>query len=553
MRFGVRFGAGLLRLRFPGRLPLGLFGPFGFRQLFPARLLFQVIFVIALVILDSAILDFPDAVHNLVDEVAVMADDEHRAVENLQSRFHRLLGQDVQMVRRFIEDQEIGTVHYELQQHKARFLSARQCTNLLIDIVAVEHHAPQEGPCLFVRQPVFGQEIVKDGLFGIQPFVTLGEIADPDAVADLRFPSQGLHLAQDGAQQRRLAAAVGPDEADLLAPAQDQAGILDEHLVAVSRTQAVQDEDAFGALRGFRQPQGEGFIFHRFFQAFQPVQARLASPGHLTLDARLEAADIGLLLGDVVLLGLIGRLFGLDLDFLFHQILGVVARERLQAAALHFEDARRHVVQEGTVMADHEQAAAEIVQVLLQPFHHADVQMVRRFVKNEEFRRTHEGRRQHKARLLAAGQAFRRLLPHGFRKGQAEEDLLQVRLVVVPVQILVALRCPGIGVEHLLVPRRGGLFQLRQFSPQLQDFRVGMEQEVPKGLRPEAVETLFHIPCLQPCLKSDGAAVGVIRIQQAFEQRRLAAAVDAHQPDMFALGHSETDIFEDFVRAEGFC
>ena len=179
--------------------------------------------------------------------------------------------------------------------------------------------------------------------------------------------------------------------------------------------------------------------------------------------------------------------------------------------------------------------------------------MVRRFVEDEEVRRAHEGRCQHEARLLPAGQAFRRLPPHGFRKGQAEKDLFQVRLVVVAVQVFVALCGPGVSVEYLLVPRRGGLFQFRQPGPQLQDLRVGLEHEVPHGLRPEAVEALFHVPGLQPRLKGDGAAVGVIRVQQAFEQRRLAAAIDAHQADMFAFGHGETDIFEDFVRAEGFC
>ena len=153
---------------------------------------------------------------------------------------------------------------------------------------------------------------------------------------------------------------------------------------------------------------------------------------------------------------------------------------------------------------------------------------------------------------MAAAQTRGRLLPHAFRERQAEEDLFQVRFVVVPVQVFVPLRRPGVGGEGLLVPGGHGLFQVGQLSAQLKDFLVGLEHKPPHRLRAEPVETLFHIARLQAGLKGNHARVGVVRVQEALQECRFPAAVDPDETDMLAFGHGETDILENFMGAEGF-
>ena len=61
----------------------------------------------------------------------------------------------------------------------------------------------------------------------------LAEVADGDAAIDRDLAFVGLLFPGDHAEQRRLAGAVGSDEADLLAPVERRRGLDEEDLMAV--------------------------------------------------------------------------------------------------------------------------------------------------------------------------------------------------------------------------------------------------------------------------------------------------------------------------------
>ena len=72
----------------------------------------------------------------------------------------------------------------------------------------------------------------------------LAEIADGDAAIDGHLALVGLLLARDHPEQRRLAGAVGPDEADLLALFERRGGLDEEDLVAVLLADVVETNHA---------------------------------------------------------------------------------------------------------------------------------------------------------------------------------------------------------------------------------------------------------------------------------------------------------------------
>jgi hypothetical protein len=72
--------------------------------------------------------------------------------------------------------------------------------------------------------------------------MVLGKVAEAHLVAPARLPGIGGQAAHQDLQQRRLAETVGADDADALAPAQDQVHVGQHALVAVGLGQVLDGQ-----------------------------------------------------------------------------------------------------------------------------------------------------------------------------------------------------------------------------------------------------------------------------------------------------------------------
>ena len=84
-----------------------LFFVSGFERLPPGRLDPHKVGVIALITGDGMIFQFHHAGGNLVEEIAVMGDDQHAAAIGAQKTFKPLNHPDVEMVGRLVQKEEI--------------------------------------------------------------------------------------------------------------------------------------------------------------------------------------------------------------------------------------------------------------------------------------------------------------------------------------------------------------------------------------------------------------------------------------------------------------
>ena len=126
-------------MRRRGTLPFGcrLFCRFlGFADLFP------VITVIADVFRELLIFQNQRPLGDLVEEIAIMGYDQIGPAEFQQGLFQDFPRRDVEMVRRFVEDEEIRSLQEKLQQGQPCLFAAAEAVNDLEDIVAAEHEAP---------------------------------------------------------------------------------------------------------------------------------------------------------------------------------------------------------------------------------------------------------------------------------------------------------------------------------------------------------------------------------------------------------------------------
>ena len=170
------------------------------------------------------------------------------------------------------------------------------------------------------------------------------------------------------------------------------------------------------------------------------------------------------------------------------------------AVAFHHQRRRHHAVEEVAIVADQQQRAGILAQQFFQQFQRFHVQVVGRFVHHQQVGRLREQLRQQQAVALAAGQA-------GDRRARAfgrEQEVLQVADGV----LLLAVDLDEILAFGHVLQRAPVFAQRRAVLVEIRDLQLGADLDL-AGLRLQVA-------------------------QQQLQQRGLAAAVRADQPDAVA-------------------
>jgi hypothetical protein len=177
-------------------------------------------------------------------------------------------------------------------------------------------------------------------------------------------------------------------------------------------------------------------------------------------------------------------------------------------------------------MADHQQGAGVFLQPGLEPHQGVEVEVVGRFVEQQEVRRAHQRARQLQPHAPAAGEAVDRPVELAHLETQAEDQRLRARLRVVRAGVVQR----HVRVRHALavVARLGrGDLGLRRGER-----GVAGDDEVGRGfarLR-HVLRDLRHAP-----LRRHGK-VAFVLVQGAVQEREqagLAGAVAADEADLF--------------------
>src|SRR5260370_42076849 len=87
---------------------------------------------------EFAILQGPDALGEAFDEVAVVDDSGNRAVEVFQCLLELLTRRDIEMIERFVQEQEIDATEDEPRQHEPRPLAVTEFADWAEDLVPRE-------------------------------------------------------------------------------------------------------------------------------------------------------------------------------------------------------------------------------------------------------------------------------------------------------------------------------------------------------------------------------------------------------------------------------
>ena len=263
--------------------------------------------------------------------------------------------------------------------------------------------------------------------------------------------------------------------------------------------------------------------------------------------------------GDPLLLGRERTLAGAFLLLLLRQALAlllqpgrVVALERIAAAALDLQDPAGDVVEEVAVVGDDHHGAGIVVQRVLQPGDAFGIEVVGRFVQQQQIRLLQQQPAQRDAPPLAAGQRG----DGGVRRRTAQRIQCDVH---APVEV------PALaGVDLRLQVR---LFRQQRvhllLAHGLGEFHGDFVEPVERGL--QVRERLFHVLAhrlvgieLRLLLQvADARAFRRPRLAAEvgidaghdLHQRRFAGAVDAEYADLHAGQEGERDAAEHLAAA----
>ena len=332
------------------------------------------------------------------------------AVVLRQQSFQQFQGFRVEIVRRLVEDQEIGRLREQPRQQQAVALAAGQGLDRRPDALLREQEIRQVADHVMrlaghydliaaVRAEGFPQ-----GGLGVQLGAPLVEIDLRQPGAEAQASGVRRQFAHEDVDERRFADAVRPDQADAVAAHDAGREIAHHRVIAEGFGDALGLDDHLAGTR--TAPEGEVDL-SRHLAALSPFLAH----GHQAAHAALVAGAAGahaLANPDLLLRQAFVELRGLG-PFDRQQgvlVLAVgrpVGREAPQPPAVQFDDAGGQAVEEDAVVGNEDERAGKAQQVRFEPLDGTDVEMVGRFVQEQQFRVADQRLRQGHPALPAAG------------------------------------------------------------------------------------------------------------------------------------------------------
>ena len=161
---------------------------------------------------------------DVVDEKTVVGDKEDGAVIGVEGIFERLQRIDVEVVGRFVEDEEVGFGGHHLCKEQAAFFASRERLDEFVLFWHIEQKSRQkaafvDGIAVDVDVVAVAQGIV-DGFGFVESLSVLGEVGNMGIFADDDLSGVGIAAFGQNFEQGRFAASVGANDGAIVVFAQ---------------------------------------------------------------------------------------------------------------------------------------------------------------------------------------------------------------------------------------------------------------------------------------------------------------------------------------------
>ena len=193
-----------------------------------------------------------------VEELAVVAHHDNRAVKIADGILQHVFRTHIKMVRRFVENQEVHRFQQQLDHRQTATLPAGKHLDFLVGCLAAKHESAQDvadfQPHIALGHTVYR---VEHRQLAVQQLrLVLRKIADLHVVPYLQMPVK-RDFAHDALDERGFPFAVLAHESHFLASFQGEIHIVEHHMAAVCLPYALTNKRIIAAPRCRRkfQPQ----------------------------------------------------------------------------------------------------------------------------------------------------------------------------------------------------------------------------------------------------------------------------------------------------------
>ena len=338
-----------------------------------------------------------------------MAHEQQCARPLRQLRLEQLERLEIEVVGRLIEHQDIRRAGEQAREEQAVPLAARERLDGRPRALVGKQEIPQVAVHV-TRLPVDRHRIVpvahrvEHRALGVELLALLIVVGRLHVCAPPHLPLVRRQLSQQQPQQRRLAGAVGPDEANPIPTHDPHGDLVDDHAGAITLRHPARLEDELARLVRLFGPHPDG-------AHLLPAIRALLAQGQQRLDTPLVARPPRLdalpqpdfflrepLVELVVLDGFVGEPF-----FLPPQERRVVARPGREPPAIELDDARRQALKERAVVRDEHDRPGVLREEALEPGDGLDVEMVGGLVEQQQVGLGHQRAREEDSAAPSSG------------------------------------------------------------------------------------------------------------------------------------------------------
>ena len=151
-----------------------------------------------------------------------MGDDQHRPIKLVERVFQYLGGGDVQIVSRFIQQQEVGVGQREQRHLQPAAFAAGEGTDPIARLFITEKKLGKKAYRHIFRKTHRLPNGLNQGAIVVERLMFLGVIANLYTRPQADLAASRLLLAVDQPEQDRLASAIWPHQPDPLPPPDQQ-------------------------------------------------------------------------------------------------------------------------------------------------------------------------------------------------------------------------------------------------------------------------------------------------------------------------------------------
>ena len=338
---------------------------------------------------DAVTFEDEEVVHNLVHEVAVVRDDDDAASEVLQVLLQNLQRSDVEIVRGLVEDEEIGALHEYSTEVEPALLAPRKLVDVVLLLLGREHEMLEElhGRELPSASPIDVFSGFADCIYHLHLLVELHSVltivAETDSLTHDKTATIGLHQSEQHLHESALSCAVIADDAELFVTREVIVEVLEQDKVSVSLAHILGLEYLAADVGRFHLEPDLLFLDTAMSLLLQLVEGFLAIPCFMSSGLRHSSHPVEFRPVEVRCPSHLSPSHFQALFTMFEEV-GIVALIGVDRFFIELEDDGTDAVEEVAVVRDHQEGDVGAREIVLEPLYHLKVEVVRRFIKDEE-------------------------------------------------------------------------------------------------------------------------------------------------------------------------